>query len=98
MDDFWGKEGMKIVMLADSTPDPHGVYELRTTILRALIDIDLELLEAGPFVPHVTLTNGASIRDASRLLEAAAVLSFEFQVDVVQLSMTAREISLRLGS
>ncbi len=96
--DFWGKPDLRIVMLADSNGSSSGVHRLRTRALESLGDTDLELIEGGPLVPHLTLTTGVPTLDAARLCEAAATLNIEFDVDGVHLSMPNNEVSLPLGA
>jgi hypothetical protein len=86
---YWDKPGLEIVMLVGgNAQDVAGVFNLREHLLASLSPVDVELLESGAFLPHITLTTGLPHEEAMALETAAAGLDLRF---------TAREVVLWSG-
>jgi hypothetical protein len=78
-EDYWDKPGLEIVMLAGkSEEDIAGVIGLRERLLEAVLPAGLRLMEAGEYIPHVTLTTGLPTEQALQLEKEASALDLRF--------------------
>lgn len=79
---YWDKPGLEIVMLVGETDeDVAGVFSVRERLMASMLPEGLSVVEAGRFVPHITLTTGLPEAEALRLESAARGLDLRFTVD-----------------